>query len=658
VNDRLEVLLIEDSETDAKLVAHELRRAGHTIKVHRVQDAGALIGALDRQRWDLVISDWSMPNFNARQALSLVRAVAPDVPFIIVSGTIGEENAVAAMRAGANDYVLKEKLVRLAPAVERELHETRVRRDRRNAKEALRESETRFRQMAEGMRDVFWLVDAEKRQMLYVSPAYERIWGRTCQSLYASPGDWLAAVHDEDRAKVMQGRVSRPASVTYEEEYRIVRPDGAVRWIRDHASPLRDASGAIVSIAGVAEDITERHGLEDQLRQAQKLEAIGSLAGGVAHDFNNLLSVILTYSEFLKTSLDPASPLLADVEEIAAAGHRAADLTRQLLAFSRRQILQPKVIDLNEILTGMEKMLRRLLGEDVELSAIPSSAPAVVNVDPGQMEQVMMNLAVNARDAMPGGGKLTIEVGHVDLDDAYAAAHPQSTPGRHVMLAVSDNGSGMDAATQARVFEPFFTTKELGKGTGLGLSTVFGIVRQSAGTIWLYSELGKGTTFKVYLPVAGQPVDNAAQRSAELVRLQGTEIVLLVEDEEGVRKGVRSILQRSGYRVLDAPGGPDALLLSEEHHHIDLLLTDVVMPRMSGAQLAARLQAIRPELKVLYMSGYTENAVVLHGVLSAEVAFVQKPITPAALLTRVREVLDSPSLKTPAVPRGPSGEPV
>ena len=885
----LEVLLIEDSDTE-KLLTPELRRAGHTIRVERVQDAGSLTAALQRQKWDLIISDWTMPRFNARDALSLVRAVEPDVPFIVVSGTMGEDNAVAAMRAGANDYVVKDKLARLVPVVERELHETRVRAERRRADEALRqnearyrvlfansplakwlydpetlqflevneaairhygwsrdeflrmtikdirppdevpgllettqwldpkitedgvwrhwkkdgsiievevkstgfpvagrparlvaaqditerrqaedalrksearlatvfrltqvglimvrlsdrkildandtfleqvgwtrddvigrttldlglypqpedvirlyqelrstgklrprealirrksgevghflltgaaaqidgeacaigawhditelrradaarlESEQRFRRMAEGMRDVFWQTDPAKNRILYVSPAYEQIWGRSCQSLLDSPRQWLDAIHAEDRDRVLHAALTRQASGSYEEEYRIVRPDGVVRWIRDRASPLTDASGKIVSIAGMAEDITERRELEDQLRQAQKLEAIGSLAGGVAHDFNNLLSVILTYSELIGSGLAPDSPLLADLEQINGAGRRAADLTRQLLAFSRRQVLKPRVIDLNQIVGGMEKMLRRLLGEDVELTVLVPAAVAAVNVDPGQMEQVIMNLAVNARDAMPEGGKLTIEIARVDLDQAYASSHPNATAGPHVMLAVSDTGIGMDAATRARAFEPFFTTKEPGKGTGLGLSTVFGIVRQSAGTVWLYSEPGKGTTFKVYLPATGQPLDSTAKRPPDLSLLRGKETILLVEDEEGVRKVAHSILQRNGYRVIDAASGDDALLLWDQHADIDLLLTDVVMPRMRGGQLAERLQAMRPGLKVLYMSGYTDNAVVLHGVLHSDVAFVQKPITPAVLLTRVREVLDS-----------------
>ena len=380
---------------------------------------------------------------------------------------------------------------------------------------------------------------------------------------------------------------------------------------------------------------------EEQLRQAQKMEAIGQLTGGVAHDFNNLLSVILSYSALLADEMTPDDPRRSDLLEIKTAGERAAALTRQLLAFSRQQVLQPRIVDLNQVVAGMEKMLRRLIGEDLEFTVLPASSPVRVSVDPGQMEQVIMNLAVNARDAMPTGGRLTIELGFIELDLAFAREHAGIEAGPHAMIAVSDTGCGMDAETQRHVFEPFFTTKERGKGTGLGLSTVFGIVRQSAGTVWLYSEPGRGTVFKVYLPIAASGAAQPAPPPAETSLRGGSETILLVEDEEGVRKLVRAILQRSGYRVLEATDGVEALRIATSHAAIDLLLTDVVMPNMGGAETASRLRQLQPGLKLLYMSGYTDNAVVLHGVLRSEVAFVQKPITPAALLLKVREVLDS-----------------
>jgi signal transduction histidine kinase/ActR/RegA family two-component response regulator len=380
---------------------------------------------------------------------------------------------------------------------------------------------------------------------------------------------------------------------------------------------------------------------EEQLRQAQKMEAVGRLAGGVAHDFNNVLSVILSYSELILADLKPNDPMRDDVGEIRKAASRAAGLTRQLLMFSRQQVVEPKVLDLYEALTSMDKMLRRIVGEDVELALIAPKTHGRVKVDPSHIEQVILNLVVNARDAMPTGGKLTIEISNVVLDEEYALRHLPVKPGPHVMMAVSDTGCGMSRDTQARIFEPFFTTKEMGKGTGLGLSTVFGIVQQSGGNIWVYSEVGKGTTFKVYLPRVDAEVD-PLKAQATPTTLRGTETILLVEDEEQVRAVALSALRRQGYHVLVAQHAGEALLLCESHpESIDLLLTDVVMPQMSGPELARRLARSRPEMKVLCMSGYTDDSIVRHGVLDIGVAFIQKPITPALLARKVREVLDN-----------------
>lgn len=429
----------------------------------------------------------------------------------------------------------------------------------------------------------------------------------------------------------------------------IVTTTGARPWVRVIGNALLNASGVITHIHGSLQDITvQKHSdarhdkLQEQFRQAQKMETIGGLAGGIAHDFNNLLSIVLSYSEMLAEDLKPGDPMRADLAEISNAGRRATELTRQLLAFSRQQVLAPKIIDLSEIVEGMVSMLRRLIGEDVELATSCASALGKALVDPGQIEQVIMNLAVNARDAMPRGGMLTIETTEVVLDESYALEHAGVVPGPHVMLAVSDTGEGMDMTTQGRMFEPFFTTKEKGKGTGLGLSTVFGIVQQSGGTIWVYSEPGKGTSFRIYFPIAEAASVRRAVKSVKREPTHGSETILLVEDEERIRVLASSILRRRGYNVLEAQNGGEAFLLCEQYTAtIHLLLTDVIMPRMSGRQLAERLRPIRSGMKVLYMSGYTDDAVVRHGVLDSTIAFIQKPITPEPLARKVREVLDT-----------------
>jgi PAS domain S-box-containing protein len=381
---------------------------------------------------------------------------------------------------------------------------------------------------------------------------------------------------------------------------------------------------------------------EEQLRQSQKMEAIGTLAGSVAHDFNNLLSVILSYSDLLMDALPSSDPMRADLEQITRAGRRAEDLTRQLLAFSRQQVLEPKVVDFSEAIQGMAKMLSRLIGEDIELTLLPGRGLGMVFVDPTQIEQVVLNLVVNARDAMPRGGKLTIESADVEFDGNFAAEHLGVEPGAYVMLSVSDTGMGMDQATQSRIFEPFFTTKPRGKGTGLGLSTVFGIVKQSGGSIWVYSEPGKGTTFKIYLPRAAATRKAEERAIATPTTLQGWETILLTEDDQQVRELACIILRKNGYHVLEAATPGDALLICEQYQAtIHLLLTDVVMPRIGGRKLWERLAPIRPGMKVLFMSGYADDAIVHHGVLSSEFAFVQKPLMPTLLLAKLRSVLDS-----------------
>ena len=476
----------------------------------------------------------------------------------------------------------------------------------------------------------------------YVNPAFERVTSYESKEVIGrNPRVLKSGKHDSSFYQKMwttllSGEAWTGHFINRKKDQTLYEEEASI-------SPVRDATGALAHFVAVKRDVTREVSLEEQLRQSQRMEAIGQLAGGIAHDFNNLLTAILGYSGMVASHMTPDDPLLKNVREIEKAGRVAADLTRQLLAFSRRQVLQPKVLDINEVVANLDKMLRRVLGEDVELVTLFGFDLGRIKVDPGQMEQIIMNLAVNARDAMPKGGKLTIETANVELDEAYALNHVAVRPGSYVMLAVSDSGHGMDVETQSHVFEPFFTTKEVGKGTGLGLSTVYGIVKQSGGNIWVYSEPGQGTVFKIYLPRIEDVVSSLDPGDQPVEELGGTETVLLVEDEPAVRKLARIVLEKNGYTILEADRGGEALrIAAEEEGPIHILVTDVVIPQLSGRQLAERIEAIRPCTKVLYMSGYTGNAIIHHGVLDQGIAFLQKPFTPLGLLRKVREVLDAP----------------
>jgi PAS domain S-box-containing protein len=508
---------------------------------------------------------------------------------------------------------------------------------------SLKESEERFHELAENINEVFWVSDVHRHLIDYVSPAYEKIWGRPCEALYADPNTWLEAIHPEDQERVYKAAVAWQTEGAYDEEYRIVRPDETVRWIHDSGFPVRDGEGKVKRMVGVARDITENRELEEQFRQIQKMEAIGQLAGGVAHDFNNMLAVIAMQAGLLGADKSLSARQAELVRDMEAVVQRGADLTRQLLVFSRRQTMQPQDLDMNVIVTNVGKMIWRILGEDIRMQVNVASQPMYVNADAGMMDQVLMNLTVNARDAMPEGGTLIIGTSAVSFQESDKAKFPQTRPGSFVCLSVRDRGCGIAPENLTRIFEPFFTTKEVGKGTGLGLATVFGIVHQHQGWISVESEVGDGTTFRVYLPAVSSPEGVASAQPAETAALGGKETILMVEDDPSLRGFVRMTLSRLGYRVLEAATGAGALEAWKQNRaEIRLLLTDMVLPGgMTGRELAQRLLEEKPGLQIIYVSGYSAETVVKDLCLEEGVNFLRKPFKAQKLAQTLRAKLDA-----------------
>ena len=932
---RVRILHLEDDDLDAQLVAHQLRGVPGGVEIVRAHDEADFVAGLERRDLDIILSDKDLPDYDGLAAATFARAHRPDLPFVFVSGTLGEERVVEMMRAGATDYVFKDKLGKLPLAVERVLREGLDRRQLEESRTALSENEERFRQLAGAIHDVFYLATLDFSEVLYVSPGYEVLWQRSCASLLADARSWLEAVHPAaDRERVGE-RLLSCRDGKCEIEYRILRPDGSIRWISDRTTLVLDEAGQPCRHAGIATDITarkqadlriatehavvrclsasrslegaapelarvivegldwafgavwivdaklgslrcvatatgsgvdpaafvsfarhvtvaqgvglvgrawstaapvrgggvsseapppathagqtsraaiafpvqagdevigvieihsnnleeaddralvqtllsigthiggfvrardreallhlrqrviqsfkhglmvrelvrpgspvidvnpaferatgysaadvanlapgflagpetdpdtlarsleasregssfrgemlmyrkdgstfwgeqsvdpvhdsdgqlthsaivvidvsERRALEEQFRQSQKLEAVGHLAGGVAHDFNNLLSVILGYTELALQELPGESDLRSSMEAVRRAGNRGASVTRQLLLFSRKQLLCPLVVDVNTLITNVQKMLRLMIGEDVLLTTHLDPDLWRVRADPAQIEQVLMNLVINARDAMPGGGRLIIESKNVRLDPARCKPSDEAHGRPYAMFSVSDSGTGMTPEILAKIYEPFFTTKPIGKGTGLGLATAFGIVKQSDGHIGVYSEVGVGTCFRVYLPQVDADLDAPRPVQEAAGNYEGTETVLVAEDEEFLRDLVVRLLTVKGYTVIQAASGSDALNVARQFDGpIHLLITDVVMPEISGPEAASRLLAVRPDLRVLYMSGYTARAVMADHNLDPSTNYIDKPFNPGALLAKVRQTLDKP----------------
>jgi PAS domain S-box-containing protein len=594
--------------------------------------------------FDLVLCDYNLPSYDGVSALKYVKTVRPSLPVIIISGTVGESEAVKCLHSGATDYLLKQRLERLVPAVRRALREADERRRRLQAEQEVRLREQRLSSIYEAVADGLFHLEVlapGRYRFLSVNPAFVQTTGLPPQeAVGASVEDVLPAAFTvallthADRA-VREHRIERWACTA------VFR--SGQRTLETSITPVIDAGGICTHLVGVAHDATERRALEDQLRQAQKMESVGQLAGGIAHDFNNLLTVINGMAEFAVERAAQVDPQMQeDLMEIRRAGDRAAALTRQLLAFSRKQILQPRNVNLNGIVEEMGSLLHRLLGEDVELTLDVGGEAASVNADPGQLEQVIVNLAVNARDAMPQGGSLTIRVRR---ENTVAGEPGQEGPppdaGPWAVLEITDSGSGMDEDVQRQIFEPFFTTKGPGKGTGLGLSTVYGIVKQSGGFVRVRSAVGQGTTFSIYLPRAVEGRDSHGDLGPEHMK-PGSETVLVVEDVGGLRRLMTRTLESSGYRVVEAASGDEALRILDAYPNpVDLMITDVVMPGITGRDLAEKMRHARPSMKVLYMSGYTDDVIVRHGVQESRMPFVSKPFTPRELERAVRQVLDA-----------------
>ena len=636
MDDRFRILLVDDNPDDRTLIRRALVREFPELEILEVGDPERLARALEDGPFDLVITDYGLGFTDGFALLDRLKAQWPECPVILCTGTLSEEIAVEALRKGLDDYVLKDprRFMRLPAAVRSAVDHARQRA-------AARAAEMRYHELFDGA-PVGLIRCLPDGRILAANAAATRITGYASVSalldanvadLYPEEGDRARVIAALERGETLQDL-----------EIQGRRRDGVLVWVTVNVRPVRDAGGRTLHYEWSLADITERRQLESQLRQAQKMEAVGQLAGGVAHDFNNLLTVIGGRCYLMLAKLDPDHALRHEVELVRGAAERAARLTHQLLAFSRKQVLEPRVLDLNETVTGIEPLLRRLIGEDIEIAVTHGADLGRVKADAGQLEQVILNLAVNARDAMPQGGRLVLETADVLVDERAARRAHDLAPGSYVVLSVTDSGHGMDAATRAQIFEPFFTTKEVGKGTGLGLATVYGIVKQSGGFIEVESELGQGASFKVYLPRVEEAMAvPEVGKSSPGTRPRGSETVLLVEDDESLRMLAREILTVQGYAVIEAASPRDALRIHQAHQgRIDLLLTDVVMPEMNGRQLADRLKAARPTMAVLFMSGYTGEALRAGGgVAEFTGQLLQKPFTPDGLTRRVREVLDA-----------------
>ncbi len=631
---QLRVLIVEDSEDDLLLLLRELRRGDYTLDYVRVETAVEMQAALDRQAWDIVIADYTLPRFSAPEALELLQHQQQDLPFIIVSGTIGEDVAVAAMRAGAHDYLLKDNLVRLLPAVARDLREAQERQKRLDAEQALRESEERFRQLAENITEsIFWMSEPTAMKTLYISPAYERIWGRSCDSLYANFMSWIEAIHPDDRQRIQTSYFGRSLLGKYDEEYRIIRPDRSIRWIRDRGFPIKNHTGIAYRVVGIAEDITNRKLTEAVLRRTERLESLGTLTSGIAHDLNNVLTPIMGIVQLLPKkigNMDDSTKRLLQI--LNHSTHRGADLVKQILSFARGVESKPTDIQIGDLLLEIQRIVQQAFPKNIKLSLDLPPDLWSISADASMLHQVLINLCVNARDAMPDGGILSITAENLEIDENYARMNLDACVGNYVVVTVTDTGTGIEAQILDRIFDPFFTTKDIGKGTGLGLSTVVGIVKSHRGLIDVDSEVGKGTRFKVYLPATVTSEIPPVIVTIPPESGQG-ELILVVDDEVPIQIITTATLEMHGYRVITASDGIEAIALYAQHkHEIGVVLMDMMMPALDSITIVRALHKFNPQVQIIAMSGLATSEVVAQAMDEGVKEFLPKPFTATELL--------------------------
>ncbi len=634
----LHILHLEDDPNDAALIQSTLEAEGIVCVTSCVHKRDDFVAALERGGIDLILSDFSLPAFDGLSAVELVRNHWPDMPVILVSGSLGEERAIDSLKSGATDYVLKARLSRLVPAVRRAMQDVEARDENRRAEKRIL-SELNFSEVSlNSLPGIFYLFDRAGNYLRW-NRNFERVSGYSAEEIARmKPLEFFTGDEKDYIAKKIE-EVFTNGDVNAEAYFTAKDGTRTPYYFTGHRIEMEGKTCLI----GTGIDVSERKRLETQFIEAQKMEVIGQLAGGVAHDFNNILAVIMGYSDLVLNDFEPDHPLRKYVEEIRHASERAAGLTRQLLVFSRKQTVQPVVLNLNDVVNDMDKMLRRLIDENIAMTIVTGKQTGRIRADGGYIGQVLMNLVVNARDAMPNGGTLTITTTNESLDENYARNHTGVIAGDYVMLTITDTGTGMTEEVKTHLFEAFFTTKKAGKGTGLGLATCQTIVQQSGGHISVHSEVGKGTTFKIYFPRIEQPLDVTTKRAVSTEPLpRGTETLLIVEDEPSVRHLAVGVLKAQGYEVLSATNGQDGLHVARDHKGppIRLVVTDVIMPLMNGKVMAEWLKATYPDLKILFTSGYTDDAIAKHGVLEPGIAFLSKPYTPATLARKVRSMLD------------------